>query len=84
MNVRFYPKFAAREIDNPEEEGFKYPEFSALTKLENWCHHTENILNEGRLVHLKPETFEEGQEEEKVMQEIEKQDPFEPRLKPIS
>jgi hypothetical protein len=36
------------------------------------------------LVHLKPETLEEGQEEEKVMQEIEKQDPFEPRLKPIS
>jgi len=33
----------AREIEPPEEEK-KFPEFGNLTKLNNWVHHNENIL----------------------------------------
>lgn len=72
-----------REIEPPEEEK-KFPEFATLSKLDNWVHHTENILNEGRVVHMKPETIEEGQDEEVVMKQIVAKDPFEPRLKPLS
>eukprot|EP00825_Cyclidium_porcatum_P039634 TRINITY_DN4852_c0_g1_i1.p1 TRINITY_DN4852_c0_g1~~TRINITY_DN4852_c0_g1_i1.p1 ORF type:complete len:497 (+),score=131.93 TRINITY_DN4852_c0_g1_i1:147-1637(+) len=72
-----------REIEPPEEEK-KFPDLATLSKLENWMHFTENILNEGRLVHMKPETIEEGKEEEEVMKQIQAKDPFEPRLKPIS
>lgn len=33
---------------------------------------------------MKPETIEEGQDEEVVMKQIVAKDPFEPRLKPLS
>jgi len=34
-----------REIETAmEDEGWKYPTFDALTKLENWVHLNENIL----------------------------------------
>lgn len=34
----------AREIEPPEEEK-KFPDLATLSKLENWMHFTENILN---------------------------------------
>lgn len=55
-----------REIEPPEEEK-KFPDFNTLAKLDNWVHYTENILNEGRIVHMKPETIEDGQDEEQIM-----------------
>jgi len=54
-----------------------------LCSLDGWVHLCENILKEGRVIHMKPE-LQEGEEEEVVMKRIETEDPFEPRLKPLS
>lgn len=48
-----------------------------------WVHSNPSVLNEGRLVHFKPELGEE-EDEEVVMKRIESLDPFEPRLKLLS
>lgn len=53
-----------REIEAPEEEK-KFPDFDTLTKIENWVHHTENILKEGRVTHFKPDNLPEDTDEEK-------------------
>lgn len=64
-------------------EDFKQPSFEEMQSLASWQHFIQNILKEGRLVHIKPE-IGENEEEEKVMKQVEERDPFEPRLKPIS
>lgn len=48
-----------------------------------WVHSIPSILNEGRLVHFKPE-LQEDEDEEVVMKRIEALDPFEPRLKTLA
>jgi hypothetical protein len=57
-----------------------------LESLENWVHHPQTILKNGRTEHLKPEIPEGSADvdEEKLMKDIEAKDPFEERLKPIS
>ena len=72
----------AREIEPPEEEK-KLPDFDSLCKLSSWVHQSENILNEGRVTHMKPDNLPEDVDEEKFMAEKVALDPFEPRLKPI-
>jgi len=56
----------AREIEPPEEEK-KFPDFEFLSKLNNWVHNSENILQEGRVTHMKPENLPEDVDEEKFM-----------------
>lgn len=34
-----------------QDENFKAPTFTNLTKLENWAHFSQNILKEGRIIH---------------------------------
>jgi len=73
-----------KEIDLTAE--WKFPSFEFLGKIDNWVHHPQAILKNGRLTHLKPE-IPEGQadvDEEKLIKEIEAKDPFEERLKPLS
>jgi len=46
----------AKEVENLESaEDFKPPQFDNLVTLDNWVHSSQNILKEGRLVHMKPE-----------------------------
>jgi hypothetical protein len=73
-----------KEIE-PAGEEWKLPNFGFLSSLDNWVHHPQNILNNGRLTLLKP-TIPEGVEvdEEKLMKELEAKDPLEDRLKPLS
>lgn len=52
--------------------------------MANWAHFTNNILNEGRILHAKPENIPEDTDEETVMKKIESMDPFEPRLKTLN
>ena len=61
------------------------PGFEFLSSLENWVHHPQNVLKNGRLTLLKP-NIPDGEEvdEEKLMKELELKDPLEERLKPIS
>lgn len=63
-------------------EDFK-PDLKNLSKLESWVHYPQVILKVGRLTHQKPEGLE-PEEEEKAVKELERKDPTEPRLKPIS
>jgi hypothetical protein len=42
-----------KEIDLAEE--WKFPPFESLREVENWVHHPQAILNNGRMTHLKPE-----------------------------
>lgn len=73
-----------KEIEAAGEE-WKLPNFAFLSSLENWVHHPQNILKNGRLTLLKP-TIPEGVEvdEEKLMKELEAKDPLEERLKPLA
>lgn len=73
-----------KEIE-PAGEEWKLPNFGFLSSLENWVHHPQNILKNGRLTLLKP-NIPEGVEvdEEKLMKELEAKDPLEDRLKPAS
>lgn len=73
-----------KEVE-PAPEEWKLPGFAFLSCLENWVHHPQNILKNGRLTLLKP-NIPEGVEvdEEKLMKELEMKDPLEDRLKSIS
>lgn len=71
-----------KEIETVEAEEQKLPSFQELQKMGNWVHLYQSILKEGRVVHFKPEIGED-EDEEKVMKNIELNDPFEPRLKSI-
>ncbi|EGR29011.1 radial spoke head protein, putative [Ichthyophthirius multifiliis] len=72
-----------RTLVDPEEGTFKFPNFNALTQIENWVHSKPNILNEGRLKHTIPEA-EENQDQEELAKKIMQKDPFEPLIKPLN
>ena len=47
-----------KEIDLTAE--WKFPSFEFLSSTDNWVHHPQTILKNGRMTHLKPE-IPEGQ-----------------------
>ena len=80
--------------DNPKEiEAIEFEEESKAYKpstetqsiLSNWVHAKKSILNNNRVSHLDPEGDEFGEmEPEEVQKILDKRDPPEPRLKPLS
>ena len=54
-----------------------------MEKSENWLHYTRNILKCNRITHMDPVVEEEEDPDEKRKQ-MEAEDPFEARLKPIN
>ena len=82
-----------REIEEfvPDEDS-KVEPLPTTTKAANlnaWVHHNASILNCCRTIHLDPpeeapEGFQGDWDVEQAKKDIEKADPFEPRLKPIS
>lgn len=46
-----------RELEEIPEEERKPLTFEDLSRLDNWVHFSESILNEGRLVHFVPGTL---------------------------
>lgn len=78
----------AVERNDPEEGELVLPATSEMTKANMWVHAKPNILINGRTTHLDPEEpadLPEGEEfdPEEAKRQIEAQDPYEPRLKPI-
>jgi radial spoke head protein 4/6 len=71
-----------RELEEPNDE-IKDPNINESLQLNNWVHLKPSILNEGRLVHQERDP-PEGMEAEEFKKQIIANDPFEPRLKPIS
>ena len=56
-----------------------------MTNPDMWVHETVGILKNCRTSHMDPEVPEgEEIEPEELMKRIEKADPYDPRLKPIS
>ena len=76
-----------REIEEnqPDEGPIPIPSTLEMGKLSNWVHHTPNILNECRLVHMEREV-PDGMDidPEDYKKQFEAADPFEPRLKPLT
>jgi len=56
-----------------------------MSSANMWVHANQNILDNGRTVHLDPEEPEgaEDWDADKAKEEIEKADPYQQRLKPI-
>ncbi len=54
-----------------------------MAQPHNWVHYTQNILKANRVTHAEVETADD-EDPEVVKKRIEAQDPYEPRLKPIS
>lgn len=61
------------------------PSTKDMTNPDMWVHETVGILKNCRTSHMDPEVPEgEEIEPEELMKRIEKADPYDPRLKPIS
>ena len=77
-------------VDNDPEEGeLILPNTSQMAHPDKWVHENASILNCNRTQHLDPpeeppEDFEGEYDVDQARKQIEAQDPFEPRLKPIS
>ena len=73
------------EENTPEEGELVLPNTSEMADLSMWVHANQNILLNGRTVHLDPEAGEEDQsfDPDKAKKELEEADPYEDRLKPI-
>jgi len=76
-----------REIEpnTPEEGDIVMPSTKEMSNPEMWVHETVGILKNCRTSHMDPEVPEgEEIEPEELMKRIEKADPYDPRLKPIT
>lgn len=80
---------AEREIEEvmPEDdEEIKIPSTREMGSTDMWVHAKENILINGRTLHLDVEDdgTNEDFDEEEAKKALEKSDPYEPRLKKLS
>lgn len=77
-----------RQIEeNANDDGIvPVPTLTDMSNLENWAHANTNILMNCRTTHLEPEDDPDNPDfdPEEAKKQIEAQDPYEPRLKPIS
>ena len=78
-----------REIDpnEPEEGEFEMPSTSQMASAAMWVHAKENILLNGRITHPEVEPGENDAEDfdpEEAKKALQKKDPYEPRLKPLT
>ena len=76
-----------REIEDntPEEGEMQIPSTNTMASPDMWVHHNVGILKNCRTSHMEPEVPEgEEVEPEELMKRLEAQDPYEPRLKPIT
>lgn len=71
----------SREIEYEEEGKFVFPTPEQALNVNSWVHFNTNILKEGKTVHS--EAPEEVEDKEVWLAQRQKQDPFEPRLKPL-
>eukprot|EP00826_Nyctotherus_ovalis_P054178 TRINITY_DN7084_c0_g1_i1.p1 TRINITY_DN7084_c0_g1~~TRINITY_DN7084_c0_g1_i1.p1 ORF type:complete len:333 (-),score=90.59 TRINITY_DN7084_c0_g1_i1:53-1051(-) len=76
-----------REIVEVGEEERKLPGFEDLRHSHSWCHLAPSILKCGRTAHLQPEPPREeppNYDPATALKELEVQDPYEERLKPLT
>lgn len=68
-----------------EEDKVYVPTTETQSQKKNWVHANKSILNNNRVSHMEPEGEEYGEMEPEEIQKLQdKQDPPEPRLKPIT
>lgn len=72
-----------QEIEKIEGDDFKEIKFDDLSNLSNWVHMPAAILKQGMTKHLEIEN-EDEELKKKLTAELLSEDPYEPRLKPIS
>lgn len=63
-------------------EDFAMPNTTELNSTEKWVHHYPNILNAGRITHLKPDVPED--EIDAAMEKLEEEDKVEEKLRAIN
>lgn len=73
------------EPNTPEEGDIVMPSTLEMANPEMWVHEAVGILKVCRTTHMEPEIPEgEDVEMEELMRRVEKGDPYDPRLKPIT
>jgi len=72
------------EPNEPEEGEYVNPATTAMNDMNMWVHANTSILDNCRTTHLIPDDIPEEKDPEEFKAEIEKADPFEPLLKPIT
>ena len=69
----------------PDEGPVPVPSTEMMTDASFWCHHPYSVLRCGRTALMDAEQVEgDERDPEEIKKELEKADPSEPRLKPIT
>lgn len=70
------------EVNEEQEGELNYVEDFKLSSSEGWCHHHPNILQAGRITHMKPDVPEDQVDE--IMAKLEEEDKVQERLMDIT
>ena len=81
---RFQEESIIEIEENVQDDGpVPVPSSEEMENKENWLHYTRNILKCNRITHMDP-VVEEDQDPDEIRRQLEIDDPFEQRLKPIT